>query len=250
MAKSKRSAALGLDWLVAQGCDVVAVVTSAPDRFTRDEQRVDLVARRHGLALVSEEELYAAPPADVDVVISFLYWRLIRPSLIALGSRGCLNFHPAPLPDFRGLGGYNVAILQGLREWGVSAHFVDDGFDTGDLIEVERFAFDRDTATAYSLDLQSQEHLLDLFKRTLGRLLAGEELPRTPQGEGRYVTRDEFESLRRVRPGDDLERKLRAFWYPPHAGAVVEVDGRELTLVDERLLAETADAYRNAGLLP
>ena len=43
----------------------------------------------------------------------------------------------------------------------------------------------------------------------------GEELPRSPQGEGRYVTRGEFESLRRVRPGDDLERKLRAFWYPP-----------------------------------
>ena len=77
-----------------------------------------------------------------------------------------------------------------------------------------------------------------------------EELPREPQGPGRYVTRDEFESLRRVRPGDDLERKLRAFWYPPYPGALVELDGRELTLVDERLLAETANAYRDAGLVP
>jgi methionyl-tRNA formyltransferase len=53
-----------------------------------------------------------------------------------------------------------------------------------------------------------------------------------------------------VRPGDDLDRKLRAFWYPPHPGAVIEFDGRTLTLVDERLLAETADAYRAAGLVP
>ena len=60
----------------------------------------------------------------------------------------------------------------------------------------------------------------------------------------------EFEELRRVRPGDDLDRKLRAFWYPPHPGATVEVDGRELTLVDERLLAEIADAYRDAGMVP
>ena len=52
----------------------------------------------------------------------------------------------------------------------------------------------------------------------LGAALAGEELPREPQGEGRYVDRAEFEALRVVRPGDDLERKLRAFWYPPHAG--------------------------------
>jgi methionyl-tRNA formyltransferase len=84
----------------------------------------------------------------------------------------------------------------------------------------------------------------------MARLLAGETLPRTPQGAGRYVTREEFEGLRRVRPGDDLERKLRAFWYPPHPGAVIELDGRLLTLVDERLLAETADAYRAAGLVP
>ena len=98
LAKSKRSAARALDWLAGQGCDVAAVVTSEPDRWTRDEQRVDLVARRHGLPLVSEAELYANPPADIDVVISFLYWRLIREPLISLGRVGCLNFHPPPCP--------------------------------------------------------------------------------------------------------------------------------------------------------
>ena len=74
-------------------------------------------------------------------------------------------------------------------------------FDTGDLVEVERFPIDPDTATAFSLDLESQERLLGLFQRVMRRALAGEELPRTPQGEGRYVDREEFESLRRVRPG-------------------------------------------------
>jgi methionyl-tRNA formyltransferase len=250
MAKCKRSAARALDWLVTEGCDVAAVLASEPDRWTQEEQRVDLVADRHGLPLVGEAELYADPPADVDVVISFLYWKLIREPLVSLGRIGCLNFHPAPLPDLRGLGGYNVAILEGHEEWGVSCHFVDEHFDTGDLVEVERFPLDAANATAFSLDLASQERLLALFQRVMTRALAGEELPRTPQGEGRYVTREEFEELRRVRPGDDIERKLRAIWYPPHPGAVIELDGRTLTLVDERLLAETADAYRAAGLVP
>jgi methionyl-tRNA formyltransferase len=249
MAKCKRSAARALEWLVAEGCEVAAVVASEPDRWTTEAQRVDLVAQRHGLPLVSDAELYAEPP-EADVVISFLYWNLIREPLISLGRIGCLNFHPAPLPDLRGLGGYNVAILEGREEWGVSCHFVDERFDTGDLVEVERFPIDPGGETAFSLDLASQERLLELFQRVMARALAGEELPRTPQGEGRYVTREEFEQLRRVRPGDDLERKLRAFWYPPHPGAVIELDGRLLTLVDERLLAETADAYRAAGLVP
>jgi methionyl-tRNA formyltransferase len=250
MAKCKRSAADALEWLVTEGADVVAVVASEPDSLTREKQRVDLVAERHGVPVMSVGELYARPPENVDLVISFLFWELIREPLLSLGRTGCLNFHPAPLPDLRGVGGYNVAILEGMREWGVSCHFVDAGLDTGDLVEVDRFAIDPDRETAFSLDLISQRQLVGLFQHVLGRVLVGEELPRTPQGPGRYVSREEFEQLRRVRPGDDLERKLRAFWYPPYPGAVVEVNGRDLTLVDERLLAELAEAYLDSGWVP
>jgi methionyl-tRNA formyltransferase len=250
MGKSKRSAVRALDLLVERGAEVVAVVAPEPDRWTREPQRLDLAARRHGLPLVSDGDLYADPPADVDLVVSFLYWRLIREPLLSLARIGCLNFHPAPLPDFRGVGGYNVAVLEGLSEWGVSCHFVDEHLDTGDLVEVERFPIDPEAQTAFSLDLESGQRLVGLFGRVIDRLLAGEELPREPQGPGRYVSREDFEQLRMVRPGDDLDRKLRAFWYPPYPGAVVEVEGRRVTLVDDALLAEVAEAYRDAGRLP
>ena len=250
MGKSKRSAVLALDWLVARGAEVVAVVAPDPDELTHEQQRLDLAANRHGMPLTTEDELYADPPADVDVVVSFLFWNLIREPLISLGRVGCLNFHPAPLPDYRGVGGYNVAILDGLASWGVSCHFVDEHLDTGDVVEVERFPIDPDSETAFSLDLKSQEHLLALFERVLLRVLDGEQLPRSPQVDGRYVSRAEFEELRVVRPGDDLRRKLRAFWYPPWPGAVLEVNGHRLTLVDESLLGDMAAAYRDAGRLP
>jgi methionyl-tRNA formyltransferase len=250
MGKSKRSAVRALDLLVERGVDVVAVVAPEPEPWTREQQRLDLAAARRGIPVVSDDDLYADPPSDVDLVVSFLFPRLIREPLISLGRVGCLNFHPAPLPDFRGVGGYNVALLEGVGEWGVSCHFVDERLDTGDLVEVERFAIDPDTHTAFSLDLESGERLVRLFGRVVDRLLAGAQLPREPQGPGRYISRADFEELRVVRPGDDLGRKLRAFWYPPYPGAVVEVDGRRLTLVDEELLVEVADAYRDAGRLP
>jgi methionyl-tRNA formyltransferase len=250
MGKSKRSVVRALELLVERGADVIAVVAAEPDPWARVPQRLDLAASRHGLALVPEAELYAAPPEGVDLVVSFLYPRLIREPVLSLGRIGCLNFHPAPLPDFRGLGGYNVAILEGLREWGVSCHFVDDRFDTGDLVEVERFAIKPDAHTALSLDLETGERLVGLFGRVIDRALAGEDLPREPQGDGRYISREEFEDLRVVRPGDDLDRKLRAFWYPPYPGAVLEVEGRRLTLVDDALLGAIAAVYRDAGRLP
>jgi len=250
LGKNKRSAARALDWLVERGCEVPAVVAAEPDEWTHPEQRLDLVAERHGLPLITDDELYRAPPEDLDLVISFLFWRRIPAPLIEGPRLGCLNFHPAPLPDMRGVGGYNVAILEGRRDWGVSCHFVDEDFDTGDIVAVERFELDPDEATAFSLDLESQERLLALFKDVLGRALAGEELPREQQGSGRYVSRHELEELRRLRPGDHVERKLRAFWYPPWPGATLELDGRELTLVDDGLLGDLARVYREAGRIP
>ena len=151
----------------------------------------------------------------------------------------------------RGLGGFNVAILEDFAEWGVSAHFVDAEFDTGDLVRVDRFPIDRERDTALSLDLRSQERLLTVFRELVDSALAGEELPRTPQGEGRYVTREEFERLRRVGPDDPpelVDRRIRAFWYPPHDGATVEVGGRVVTVVDRERLAEVAAANRAAGI--
>jgi len=262
MGKHKRSAVGALEHLVARGCDVRAVVAPPAPGDAAPAQRLDEAAWRHGIALASDDELYAAIEAPgggaididgVDLVLSFLFWRRIRAPLIELGRIGCLNFHPAPLPDMRGVGGYNVAVLEGLPEWGVSAHFVDEAFDSGDLVRVARFPIDPESETAFSLDLRSQEQLLEVFHWTIDRALAGESLPRQAQGEGRYVDRAELEAMRRVDPADPpelTERRIRAFWYPPYDGATIELAGRALTLVDRRLLAETAAAYRDAGMLP
>ena len=151
-------------------------------------------------------------------MISFLFWKRIHEPLLSLGRVGCLNFHPAPLPDLRGLGGYNVAILEGMREWGVSCHFVEPEFDTGDIVETERFPMDPDTATAFSLDLESQERLSGCSRECSARRWRARSCRARRRATGRYVGREEFEALRRVRPGDDVERKLRAFWYPPYPG--------------------------------
>lgn len=262
MGKHKRSVVGGLEHLLATGWDVAAVVAPGADERAAEGQRLDLAAERAGLPLMSDDDLYAAlaDPAGaqvdltgVDGVFSFLFWKRIRLPLIELGRLGCLNFHPAPLPDMRGLGGYNVAILEDWPEWGVSAHYVDAEFDTGDVVRVDRFPIDRERETALSLDFRSQAKLLDLFRWTADELAAGRELPRTAQGDGRYVTREEFEALRAVRlddPPDLTARRIRAYWYPPHDGATLELDGQTVTLLDRGLLAEVAEAYRDAGVQP
>jgi len=256
MGKHKRSAVGALEHLVRSGAEVVAVVAPPEPGDAVDSQRLDQAAARHGIELTTDDALYErierGTLGNVDLVLSFLFWKRIRQPLIELGRIGCVNFHPAPLPDIRGLGGFNVAILEGFERWGVSAHFVDEEFDTGDLVLVERFAVAPD-ATALSLDIESQARLLDVFSQVVDMALGGGELPRQRQGDGRYVTREQFEGMRRVRPGEDavtLERRIRAFWYPPYDGATMQVSGRTVTLVDRQLLEEVATVNRRAGKVP
>jgi methionyl-tRNA formyltransferase len=252
LAKHKRSAVRALETLVNRGCDVRAVVAGEASGDEHESQRIDQAAERLGVELLGEEDAYGLA-GEVDVAISFLYPRLIREPLISGPAVGCLNFHPAPLPDMRGVGGYNVAVLEGFTEWGVSAHFVDERFDTGDLVEVRRFSIDPERETAWSLDLRSQEELLAVFREVVGTLMSDAELPREPQGEGRYVSREDLEAMRRTPPDAspaEIERRIRAFWYPPWPGATIEREGRSYTLVDEARLAEVARALRNAGEVP
>ena len=246
LGKDKPSVTRGLRFLVEKGVELAAVVAPPDGDGTSD---LATTASNLGLPVCTDDDLYQridAGELEVDLVVSFLYWKRIRRPLIEAPRLGCINMHPAPLPDFRGVSGYSIAILENLDAWGVSAHFVDETFDTGDLIEVRRFPIDAAAETALTLERKTQAALLELFEDLMGRVLQGLPLPRSPQGEGRYVSRDDFERLRMVGPKDSVEdvlRKIRAFWYPPHGGARMNIRGVDLTLIDEGLLREIAGLY-------
>lgn len=242
-----------LEYLFAKGAEVAVVVAPPNEAELHWSPKLSDAARDHGITLATSNELYQCiadpdhPPRpelagcvrDIDFVVSFLFWEKIRKPLIEVGRSGCINFHPAPLPDFRGVNGYSVAILENLSAWGVSAHFVSEDFDTGDIIAVDRFPIQPEAETAFSLEQKSQKFLLGLFMKVMDEAYAGKKFTHLPQGEGRYVDKKEFERLRHVTPEDSpeaVERKVRAFWYPPYGGAAIEMGGREYTLVSDAIL--------------
>jgi methionyl-tRNA formyltransferase len=258
MGKDKPSTVAGLKYLIQKGIEVPVVVAPLREQSVFGGPTLADTAHAFGIPTATDEELYYCLRAsngvaergyalhDVDLVVSFLFWKKIRRPLIDLPRIGCINLHPAPLPDFRGLGGYNFAIYEGAPSWGVSAHFVDESFDTGDIIKVRTFDIDPSEETAYSLEQKSQTMLVELFKQVVDIACETGSLPRFPQGEGRYITKQDFERLKRIQPGDtveQIERKIRAFWYPPFAGASIEIQGKTFTLVSEEVLAEIGRMY-------
>jgi len=208
LGKGKPWCLLAYQYLVGRKVDVGLVVTDAAEL-------------QHFVHSPVTDTLANALREKFDVGISYLYPKKIPKEI--LEHVPILNFHSAPLPDFRGVAGINFAILEGLQEWGVSVHWMAPELDAGPIVEVHRFKVDCNKETALSLDLKSQTLLFQSYIRTIDTLLSGV----TPQGKtevgGRYVSKRDFELARRIYPDDTpelAERKQRAFFFPPYEGAV------------------------------
>lgn len=62
------------------------------------------------------------------------YMQLLTEPFVARFAGRIVNVHPALLPSFPGLDAIGQALEAGVRETGVTVHFVDEGIDTGPVI--------------------------------------------------------------------------------------------------------------------
>ena len=72
---------------------------------------------------------------EIDVLISINYLFLIEPNLINLAKIISFNIHGSLLPKYRGRTPHVWAIINNEKETGVTAHLIDEGCDTGEIIE-------------------------------------------------------------------------------------------------------------------
>ena len=72
-------------------------------------------------------------PFKPDWIISFLSPWKIPAELLRCARKGAINFHPAP-PKYPGIGGYNYAIWNEDKEYGVTVHEMAEDIDSGKCI--------------------------------------------------------------------------------------------------------------------
>ena len=78
--------------------------------------------------------------------------------------------------------------------------------------------------------------------------LSGEDIKTTENSGGLYLTAKELEELKIVDPekdsSEEIDRKIRAFFFPPHHGAKIILAGKEYTLVNKEILEHLAKLIR------
>ncbi|HWK28750.1 MAG TPA: phosphoribosylglycinamide formyltransferase [Solirubrobacter sp.] len=71
---------------------------------------------------------------DVELVVLAGYMQLVSPAFLAAFPLRVINVHPALLPAFPGVRAVEQALDYGVKVFGVTVHFVDEGVDSGPII--------------------------------------------------------------------------------------------------------------------
>ena len=128
------------------------------------------------------EELAALQP-DVCAVVA--YGRILPQRVLDLPGKGCINIHASVLPQYRGSAPYQWAVLDGLKETGVSAQYMALKMDAGDIIGVSKTPIG-ENETAGELLNRLAVLGADLLSETLKKVECGEALA-MPQDESQVT---------------------------------------------------------------
>jgi methionyl-tRNA formyltransferase len=168
-----------------------------------------------------------------DYLVSFLSPWIVSGWTLGRATRAAVNLHPGP-PGYPGIGCYNFALYDGVTEYGVTCHHMAAQVDTGQIVKVLRMPVVPDDPVAL-LKERSMHYMLVLFYEVVGRIAAGQPLPRSEeQWRRRPYTRRDLDALCRLTPDmtpEEMTRRVRATTYPGAPGPYLEMNGHRFAIV-------------------
>ena len=184
-------AATCLKKIIADGFDVVGVYTQ-PDRPKGRGMKmvfppVKEVAIAHDIPVFQpenfrdDETVAQLEALNPDVVAVVAYGRILPQRVLDIVPSGFINIHASVLPQYRGSAPYQWAVLDGLKETGVSAQFMVHAMGAGDVVGVAKTPIGPDETAGELLDRLAVLGA-DLLSETLMKFEKKELIP-VPQDE-------------------------------------------------------------------
>lgn len=167
--------------------------------------------------------------ARADLLWISDYRYLLPQAILKLPRLGAVNLHPSLLPKYRGRAPINWAILNGETRLGLTAHWVDAGMDTGDIIAQRSFDLRQDQDVGDALEI-----LYPIYESITREVISAMRL-----GEAHAQKQDDIAAtvFPKRTPSDgliDWARPAREVWNlvravaPPYPGAFAPWHGSTL----------------------
>jgi methionyl-tRNA formyltransferase len=186
------------------------------------------------------EELRSARP---DVLVVVAYGELLSPEVLTLAPKGAINLHFSLLPRWRGAAPVQHALLAGDTTTGVTTMLMDEGLDTGPILDQRAEPIDP-IDDAGSLG----DRLASLGAQLLVETLRSwDDLVPRPQDDGLATAAPKLRPADRVLDWSQasvlMERRVRAL--SPEPGARTVFRGRPLLVT----LVEPTDGSGEPGTI-
>ena len=147
--------------------------------------------------------------ADVCVVIAF--GQILPKEILEMTPYGCINVHASLLPKYRGAAPIQWAIINGENVSGVTTMQMDEGLDTGDMLEKVEVPLGEKITGGELHDLLAEAGA-KLCVQTLEKLEKGELKPEkqgeTPTAYARMLDK-KLGNIDWTRPAVEIERLIR-----------------------------------------
>jgi methionyl-tRNA formyltransferase len=198
---------------------------------------------------VNEQSVIDAVVAkQIDWLLIIGWSQIARKPILDAPALGTLGIHPTLLPEGRGRASIPWAILKGLKRTGVTLFKLDEGVDTGDIVDQEilPIASDETATSLYSRVQLSHETLIkrvwpQLVNNTLRLQEQDEEFAsqwpaRTPE-DGRITSQMDCESI---------DRLVRATTHP-YPGAFIDTTSKRYRIWAGVAISEQVHSRRSTA---
>lgn len=228
------------------GEDIVGVVTQQDKPKGRGYKLVPppvkVFAEKKGIAVYQPETLKngaferTLDELKPEMIIVAAYGKILPPYIINYPVYGCVNAHASILPKYRGASPIQRAIMDGERESGVTAMYMDEGLDTGDIILCEKITIDDDDNFETVHDKLAAAGAKAILE-TVDMAKAG-DVPRTKQNDAGSTYAAKIERADRIIDFSDtaeaVHNKIRALSPYPRAFAYLP-DGKTVQITSSKV---------------
>lgn len=169
---------------------------------------------------------------DPDVIVVVAFGQILSKEILEIPKYGCINGHASLLPMYRGSGPIQWVVINGEKETGITTMRMDEGVDTGDMIEKVVVPIDS-KETGGSLFDKLKEVSAQLMVSTLKKIENGTAVY-TPQGDGKTcyapMLKKKMGDIDFSKPAQQIECLIRGL--NPWPSAYTKLHGKSLKVWD------------------
>ena len=230
--------------------EIVLAISNMSDLYDSEDRwypKIHELAGQHSIPYMATDDINSDKMVakihsiSPDFMFVVYYDNILSQKIFSQAKEGTINLHLADAEKYRGCYPTTYAIINGETEYGVTLHYIDEGVDSGDIIDKEVFELQKEW-TGKDLYRAATEKGYELFKRNIKNIISGNLKRRVQKSPAHisYYKRSQFPSHEITfegKAGETLNR-IRALLFSPFPPPYFYLGDKKFIIVEARESSE------------